>query len=30
MYTSAALVAGVIALGFGIDDGRKEAVSIAS
>jgi len=30
MYTSAALVAGVIALGFGIDDGRKEAVPIAS
>ena len=29
-FTSAVLVIGVIALGYGIDDGRKEAVPIAS
>jgi MFS family permease len=30
LFTSAALVLGTIVLGFGTDDGRKEAVSVAS
>jgi hypothetical protein len=30
LFTSAALVLGTIVLGFGIDDGRKAAVPVAS